>query len=403
MADMMKTGKRRELKRWMDNMKAVKTGQSIAGTGKYTAPTLQAVKLPRITAPKLPKLTVKPAFNEKSANMFYTNPVNRGTISNVKSVIGVKPASSVKPTANVKPKSLAEFQKEIAARQQAIADLDRQQYHEMLKGSGKVDQLEALKGRHEWTLKELQTGYAQAMGLNSPQHSRMSDEYREAMERRMQEGNSGNQSLKGFLRKQATKGGSNTANAREFQQLQYAQPMGLNSPQHSRMSDEYREAVERRMQEGSNGQQSLKDILGQISGSTKPVRDNEDKSFWDGFRKGLGLKDGEEIGGGRPGDISFAATDVAAHKPGLYQDDNKYTREQLEERRRALQEELIELLLKHGYTEDEITGELLNDLLYNGTGLGEDQDEFRQLTEEIEISMSGLFTYIRVSNWMTTT
>ena len=51
------------------------------------------------------------------------------------------------------------------------------------------------------------------------------------------------------------------------------------------MDDEYREAVERRMQEGSAGQQGLKDILGQISGSTKPVRVNEEKSFWDGFKR----------------------------------------------------------------------------------------------------------------------
>ena len=245
----------------------------------------------------------------------------------------------------------------------------------------------------------------------------MTDAYREAVERRMQAGSAGQQGYKDFLRGQATKDGGNTASVGELQQRQYAKTSGLNSSLQSRMTDEYREAVEQRMQRGMG--QSLKDSLGKISGrSQKAGMDNEDKSFWEGFRKGLGLKDGEEVGGGRPGDIGFSAMDTAehtvykkdynaagyqqrsglheadlglklaaisapAHRSGLYQDDNEYSREELEEDKSELQEEILELLRKHGYDEDELTDELLNDLLYNGTGLGEDHDRFVQLAKEI--------------------
>lgn len=120
----------------------------------------------------------------------------------------------------------------------------------MLKGNDNLDQLDALKSKHERALSELQTSYAQVMGVGVPQHSRMTAAYREAVEQRMQRGTG----------------------------------------------------------------QSLKDSLGKISGSSqKAGMDNEDKSFWEGFRKGLGLKDDEEVGGGRPGDIGFSAMDTAEH------------------------------------------------------------------------------------------
>ena len=76
MAGSMKTRKMREMKRWLDNMKAVRTER----TDKFAAPAMQAVRLPGIAAPKLPKPAFGTVRNEKSANMFYTMPENRGMI-----------------------------------------------------------------------------------------------------------------------------------------------------------------------------------------------------------------------------------------------------------------------------------------------------------------------------------
>lgn len=124
MAGMKKPRNMRDMQRWLENMKTLRTREQ---ADKLAAPALKTVRLPQIAAPKLPKPAISTVRNEKSANMFYTKPENRGTI--VKSVTpvttarqaaGMKPAANVKttpgakPAATTKPRSIAEFQKEIA-------------------------------------------------------------------------------------------------------------------------------------------------------------------------------------------------------------------------------------------------------------------------------------------------
>ena len=212
----------RELMRRMENMKAKQrmiSAKPASGVSKPPLAKLQPIKLPRITIPKPTAIASKSGIrNMKSANMFYTKPVNGGTISS--SIKPVKP-----PVSNIKPASLAQLRKEIEAQQKALAKINKQQYNEMLAG-GKTDMLEALKVHREAALKELQAAYAQAMGLEEKRPK----------------------------------------------------------------------------------------------ASVKATPQNE-KSFWAGFRKGLGLKEGEEVGSGRPGELSFAAQNVAAHMPGLDDED----------------------------------------------------------------------------------
>jgi|AGTN01.3.fsa_nt_gi hypothetical protein len=129
MGDMKKTGSRQDFKRVMENLKAANRadmGERKMVAGEFTAPKLQALKLPKIAPLKTNKA-------EKSGNTFYTNKVNGGTIStyakpisSLKSVSNFKPASSIKPLSNpkpagsinpvssVQPMSLAQFRKEIA-------------------------------------------------------------------------------------------------------------------------------------------------------------------------------------------------------------------------------------------------------------------------------------------------
>jgi hypothetical protein len=240
-----------------------------------------AYRLPPVNTPKITIHTP----DTKSANMFYTKPVKGGTISNVvKSTVDsmkptnyVKPAA-VKPAVSEKPKSLEQIRNEMEAQQKAIADLDRKQYNNMLNSGGDHDRLEALKAQREAALKELKEAYSNAMGLGEKKPK--------------------------------------------------------NQLQGSRMDDVYRQAILQRMGNVGAGQQ--------VSGANglKDMQQSNEQLFWDGFKKGLGLKEGEEvgeeatnisrgeqpeygnpvnhnIGGGRPGGIGFSAHPAPMHAPGL--------------------------------------------------------------------------------------
>ncbi len=222
-----------DIKRRMENAKAVtqKPGGNLAG----------AV---RVQMPKLPKTPAVQSYaNGKSANLFYANPYNGGTmLTGVKPTITAPPigtslsggansyraAYGVKPVAAANtPASLVQYQKAIEEKKKEIDLLNRQQYGAMLKGEN-TNQHDMLRIKHDAELKQLQTAYAQAMGI------------------------------------------------------------GFKKPKNQLLPDA----------------QSAKD----------------EADFWAGFRKGLGLKDGEEIGGGT-GDIGFAAQDVMAHRPGMGDED----------------------------------------------------------------------------------
>lgn len=124
MAGMKKPRNMRDMQRWLENMKTLRTREQ---ADKLAAPALKTVRLPQTAAPELPKPAISTGRNEKSANMFYTKPENRGTIvksvtpvTTVRPTVGMKPAAAVKTTsaksaATIKPKSIAEFRKEIAA------------------------------------------------------------------------------------------------------------------------------------------------------------------------------------------------------------------------------------------------------------------------------------------------
>lgn len=175
--------------------------------------------------------------------MFYAAPEKHGTIT-VKPKIIKNRTNTIKPANDAKPASLAQFQKEIEARQNEIASLNRRQYTDMLKGV-QTGELDAAVARQEAALKALKTRYSNAMGLGERKR--------------------GNQLL----------------------------------PQSNRKAEENFNTLQ------------------------QPDRTaGDDKAFWDGFKRGMGLKAGEELGqesvmSGRPEGLSFAAQDTPAHGMGL--------------------------------------------------------------------------------------
>jgi hypothetical protein len=79
----------------------------------------------------------------------------------------------------------------------------------------------------------------------------------------------------------------------------YSNAMGLNEkkPKNqllathgSRMDDVYRQAMQQKMGNVGAGQQ--------VSGAngTRDMQQSNEQLFWEGFKKGLGLKEGEEVG-----------------------------------------------------------------------------------------------------------
>jgi hypothetical protein len=159
----------------------------------------------------------------------------------MKPVTRVEQTITAKQPSAVKPVTLADFQKEIKSKQDEITALNRQQYGAMLKGEN-PDRLDALKAQREAALKELQTQYAQAMGI------------------------------------------------------------GVRRPKNQLLPDTDIAA------------------LNLTGGKAEPLSTNSAADFWAGFKKGLGLQEGEEVGEESTGglrDIAFAAQDVAAHTAGL--------------------------------------------------------------------------------------
>jgi hypothetical protein len=184
--------------------------------------------------------------------MFYTAPGKRGTISDdIKTANIKKKTFSARPVNISRPVSLAQFQKEIEAHKQAIADLDRQQYDNMLKSGNDHNKLEAIKTQHGAALKELQGAYSNAMGLG---------------ERKPKN--------------------------------QLAAPSG-------RKAEEYLNTMQR---------------LGE--NSVRATATDNDKDFWDGFKRGMGLKEGEGLGqegvGGRPRGMSASPVTPTAMKFSTY-------------------------------------------------------------------------------------
>ena len=178
--------------------------------------------------------------------------------------------------------SLAQLQKDIEARQHAVAKIDRQQYEKMLKGNN-PDSLNALKAHHERELSKLKTAYDQALGL----------------------------------------GGKKPKN-----QLLATEPNidALKQAHSSRMDDAYRQAISRRIGKGNSGQQ------GNDASNLGDMQQSNEQLFWEGFKKGLGLKEGEEVGQedlkGGLRDIGFAMQDTPMHAPGLNDDETSQDNEE---------------------------------------------------------------------------